>query len=174
VHLKPRDAGADGAALSGGAEEGACGGALGLDHVIGIVAEGLAGFQLRKLADDAIALHHERVAIGIADDPFAAKDIHGFLGVVMNGDVIDERVGSIWRCRPGRIVLDLIHRNGQASEMLEADVHGVRLRAKRWRVKKARRLTFAVFTSHLNPCPPLSSLQLPAQILPVEPGCRRI
>ncbi len=55
-HFEGGDADGYGAALLGGAEEGTGGGAFGLDDVIGVVGEGLAGLQVGELADDAVAL----------------------------------------------------------------------------------------------------------------------
>ena len=104
-------------------EEGTGGGAFRLDHVVGIVAEGLARFQFGELAHNPVAFHHKGIAVRVPDDPFAAKDVHGLLGGVADGDVIDERMWPVWRRGTRRVILHLIHCHGQASKMLEADIH---------------------------------------------------
>ena len=96
-HFEGGDADGDGEALLGGAEEGAVGGAFGLDDVIGVVGEGLAGLQIGELADDAVAFDDEGVAFGILHDPFAAEDVDRFGGMIVDGDLIDEGMGAVWR-----------------------------------------------------------------------------
>lgn len=79
LHLEGRDDGGDGVSGSCGAEEGAGGGAICLDDVIGVVGEGLAGGELWELADDAIALYDHCVTVAVFDDPFAAEDADGLV-----------------------------------------------------------------------------------------------
>lgn len=111
VHVKARNASADRATFGCGAKERTVRGAFGFDHVVGIVAEALSGFQARKLADDAIAFNHESIAIGVTHDPFAPEDVHRFLRIVVDGDVIDKRMGPVWGGGTRGVILDLIHRD---------------------------------------------------------------
>ena len=96
-HFEGGDADGDGAAVLGGAEEGTGGGAFGLDDVIGVVGEGLAGLQIGELADNAVAFDDEGVAFGILHDPFAAEDVDRFSGMIVDGDLVDEGMRAVWR-----------------------------------------------------------------------------
>jgi hypothetical protein len=79
LHLEGWDDSGDRVSGGGGAEEGASGGAIRLDDVIGVVGEGLARGELWELADDAIAFYHHGVTVAVFDDPFATEDADGLV-----------------------------------------------------------------------------------------------
>lgn len=138
MHLESWDPRTDGPALARGAEEGPRGGAFRFDYVVGVVAEGLTGFQLGELTDHSISLHDEGISIGISDDPLAAKDVHRLLGIVVDGDVVNERVRAIRWGWTRWIILDLVHGDGQTGKMLKTHVHIIlRLRAEPQRSRHA-------------------------------------
>ena len=123
LHLKGRDQRGDRTPLLGRAEEGAIGGALRLDDVIGVVSEGLAGVQAGELAHDAIALNHQGVAIRVFHDPLPAEDIDGLGRVIVNGDLIDEGMGSIRGGRACLIILHAVNRDGESFEGFKLGSH---------------------------------------------------
>ena len=57
----------------------------------------MAGLQIGELADDAVAFDDEGVAFGILYDPFAAEDVDRFGGMIVDGDLVDEGMGAVWR-----------------------------------------------------------------------------
>lgn len=126
MHVKGGDAGEDAAALPSGAKEGAGRGALCLDDVVGVVAEGFTRREAWELAHDAISLHDHGGAIGLTHDPFAAKDVHGLRRAIVNGDVIHKGVRPIRRRMPRGIVNDIVHRDGQTIEGFEVHVRDFR------------------------------------------------
>ena len=91
--------------------------------MIGVVSEGLAGVQARELADHAVALNHEGVAIRVFHDPLSTEDIDGLGRVIVNGDLIDEGMGSIRRGWACLVVLHAVHRDGESFEGFKLGSH---------------------------------------------------
>lgn len=100
--------------MLGGAEEGTSGGAFGLDDVIGVVGEGLTGLQIGELADHAVAFDDEGVAFGILHDPFAAEDVDRIGGMIVDGDLIDEGMGAVWRSGTSFVVFHAVNGDGKS------------------------------------------------------------
>lgn len=105
------------------AEKGTCGSALGLNYMIGIVAEGFPWFEFGKLTDDAVAFYYQRIAIGVTHDPFTAKDIYRLSRAIDDGDMIDKRVRTIRWSRTSRIVRNFFHSGIQSGQMFKGRFH---------------------------------------------------
>lgn len=113
----------NGASLLSGAEEGAVRGALGLDDVVRVVSEGLAGLQIGELANNAVTLHDQGVTLGIFYDPLAAEDVDGLGGVIVDGDLINEGVRALRGSRAGLVVFHAVDRDGESFERFKLSCH---------------------------------------------------
>jgi hypothetical protein len=79
----------------------------------------LAGLEPGKLAHDAVALHRDHVAVGLANDPFAALDRDRFLRLVRDRNEIHEHVRAIRRTVELDRVNDLRDLDGQAGKFTD-------------------------------------------------------
>lgn len=111
-------------------EVGTFGAAVVADGVGRIVGEFAAGLESGELADDSISFDDDDFAILLGDDPFAADHGDGFPGTVPDGDVVDEREGSVWRGGGTRHVDDIVDAGFESLQFLEVLVHVGRIVGK--------------------------------------------
>lgn len=102
---------------------GSLGSAVGLDQVIAVVVILLTGCQTGKLSFNPITFINHDDATLIRQDPFAAFDRDGILAVVMNGDVISERVRTRGGALEIRTVFQAIHGHFQSCEFRNRGCH---------------------------------------------------
>lgn len=75
-------------------------------HMVAVVGKMFAGREVRRLAHDLIAFHHQLAAVGVKNDPFAAKERDGAVGLVPDGDKVDESVRFVRRQAGAAVMVD--------------------------------------------------------------------
>lgn len=119
MHLNRRNLRADAPSIRRRSKERARGGTFRLDDVIRIVAEGLPRREIGELADDAVAFDDHGVTVRVTHDPFAAKNAHNVVGVVVDREMIHKRVRPVRRSRPSGVVGDAVHRDRESWQRIE-------------------------------------------------------
>lgn len=73
-----------------------CLGVAGAD-VEAVVGESFPRLKSWFLAYDLVALYDLGFPVYVLDDPFAAEELHGAVGLVFDGEEVDEDVRRFWR-----------------------------------------------------------------------------
>lgn len=92
--------------------------------MVAVVLKGLARLNLWKFSDDAIAFDNRGFSVAFDNDPFTAPNSDREVAVVVNGNVVDKRVGAIRRGVLLRIVNQAIDARPKSRKFLNRSAHG--------------------------------------------------
>src|SRR6188768_3187415 len=96
-HVKCRDAYEDPLPVGGESMKGAVRPRIAGADMVAVVRKFFSGRQGGGFAHDFVALDHQLRAIRVLDDPLAAEECHGLVGLVADRQEIDESVRLVRR-----------------------------------------------------------------------------
>ena len=92
--------------------------------VVAVIGETFAGREHGSFVYDALALDDLAGAVVALDDPFAAKELDGVLGGVVDGDEINKRVRLVGgQAFAAMVVNEFIEAGGESGEFVRSG-HG--------------------------------------------------